>query len=436
MSRTKPTTSPVQRYLARYAQPEIDALKDLDTNDHARVLVIPCYDESPEFLDDLLPANASDLLVIVIVNAPDSAPRDARLRTVRLLRKLRGATSKPLSVATYSRTRNIQLLVIDRVSDARLLPYRQGVGLARKIGADCALALICANRVHGEWIYVTDADVCLPGDYLCTTMPKSGTALFPFRHVSQDPDLQTRAELYELHLRFYVNRLTHARSPYAYHTLGSTTAVHAQAYAKVRGYPRRNAGEDFYLLNKLAKVDTIHGLDASPVVIQARRSNRVPFGTGVALAKIPDSAQAYASYASASFEMLREVLASLDAVVAGEPWQGSPEADAILETLGFFRALDNARRQSRSPLTLGKAVHQWFDAFRTLRFIHECRRFHNDAPLLATLATILGPLVSDSTEPARNYLQQLRKLPTSKRHGITQVVPTVSHKPNIASPRS
>jgi hypothetical protein len=426
----------VRRYLARYAQPEIAALEDLDTDGHARVLVIPCYDEPPEFLDDLLPANARDLLVIVVVNAPDNAPRDARAGSVRLLEKLRGATSRPLSVVAYSRPRNIQLLVIDRVSDDRLVPYRQGVGLARKIGADCALALICANRVHSEWIYVTDADVYLPRDYLRTPMPESGTALFPFRHVSQDPRLQTRAELYELHLRYYVNRLAHARSPYAYHTLGSTTAVHALAYAKVRGYPRRNAGEDFYLLNKLAKVDTIHELDAPPIAIQARRSNRVPFGTGVALEKIPDSAQTYTSYASASFEMLREVLASLDAVAAGEPWQGSAEADAALEALGFFRALDNAQRQNRSPVTLGKALHQWFDGFRTLRFIHQCRRFHDDAPLLATLATILGPGSSDSTEPARSYLQQLRKLPTPKRHGITQIMPNGSHKPKITSPGS
>ncbi|MCZ6710224.1 MAG: hypothetical protein O7B25_07665, partial [Gammaproteobacteria bacterium] len=88
---TNTTTSPVHRYLACHAQPEITALKDLDTNDYARVLVIPCYDEPPEFLDDVLPADANDLLVILIVNAPDNAHRDARLGTVRLLEKLRGA---------------------------------------------------------------------------------------------------------------------------------------------------------------------------------------------------------------------------------------------------------------------------------------------------------------------------------------------------------
>ncbi len=34
---------------------------------------------------------------------------------------------------------------------------------------------------------------------------------------------------------------------------GSSLGVLAPAYAEVRGFPRRQAGEDFYLLDKLAK---------------------------------------------------------------------------------------------------------------------------------------------------------------------------------------
>ena len=126
----------VQRYLSRYAQPESAAVLDTDTGGQDKVLVIPCYDEAPDFLDDLLPPNAHDLLVIVVVNAPDNASRGARDRTLNLLRTLRGVTTKPLSVVAYSRATNVQLLVIDRAADDRLVPHRQGVGLARKIGAD------------------------------------------------------------------------------------------------------------------------------------------------------------------------------------------------------------------------------------------------------------------------------------------------------------
>jgi hypothetical protein len=303
------------------------------------------------------------------------------------------------------------------VSETRLIPRRQGVGLARKIGADCALALIAADKVRHQWIYATDADVTLPADYLSTPMPLSGTALFPYLHIADDPQLQTRAELYELHLRYYVNRLAHAGSPYAFHTLGSTMAVHAQAYAKVRGYPRRNAGEDFYVLNKLAKVDTIHCLNAPQITIHARASDRVPFGTGPALARISDDAENYCSYAATSFELLKDTLQAIAATIEGGAWPRPAEADPVLHEFGFFHMLENARRQQRSPATLRKALHQWFDGFRTLRFIHECRRFHEDAPLLGTLAGVFGPAPS-GREPRRYYLDRLRGIESPARLGL------------------
>ena len=58
-----------------------------------------------------------------------------------------------------------------------------------------------------------------------------------------------------------------AGSPYAYHSVGSTLAVRAEAYAIVRGVPKRAAGEDFYLLDKLAKVTPIRVLTGEPVAI-------------------------------------------------------------------------------------------------------------------------------------------------------------------------
>jgi hypothetical protein len=427
----------MHRYLARYAQPEAAAAADLDTGHHANVLVIPCYDEASDFLDDLLPTGVRDLLVIVVVNAPDNSPADARGRTLNLLETLRaGSASLPLAVVPFSQASNVHLLVIDRVTGDRLIPRRQGVGLARKIGADCALALLAAGRIHSKWIHATDADVSLPDDYLDAPRPGSGTVLFPFRHTSPDAALQQRANLYELHLGYYVNRLASAGSPYAFHTLGSAMAMHGQAYAKVRGYPRRNAGEDFYLLNKLAKVDPIHRLAAPEIVIHARRSQRVPFGTGPALANIPDRPEAYLSYAAASFELLREVLHGMAGVVAGGSWSASRSTDAVLAELGFFEALQAAQRQQRRPDTLRKALHQWFDGFRTLRFIHECRRFHEDEPLLATLARVLGPAPAQARDSLQHYLDRLhsaerRAVPNATGatglQNVTRVMSNSSH---------
>ena len=68
--------------------------------------------------------------------------------------------------------------------------------------------------------------------------------------------------------------------------MGSCLAVRPEAYAAVRGFPRKNAAEDFYVLDKLAKVGTIARLAGTPLLLEGRLSDRVPFGTGKALSDL------------------------------------------------------------------------------------------------------------------------------------------------------
>jgi hypothetical protein len=179
-----------------------------------------------------------------------------------------------------------------------------------------------------------------------------------------------------------------ADSPYAFHTIGSTMAVSAIHYAKVRGFPRREAGEDFYLLNKLAKVGSVLQLDLGPdceaLEIEARRSDRVPFGTGAAVIKITDLADPvrdFRFYDPAVFELLQQWLQSLPAI-----WKSrskdlttnieNPSLLAGLEQIKTDKALDHAFRQSKDLDQFTRQMHTWFDAFRTLKLIHILRDLH------------------------------------------------------------
>src|SRR5690606_17786041 len=92
--------------------------------------------------------------------------------------------------------------------------------------------------------------------------------------------------LYEISLRSYEYGLAYAGSPYAFQTLGSTLALNPAAYAKVRGFPKRLAGEDFYILNKLIKIGPIYLRNDRCLQIKDRPSQRVPFGTGTSVFKI------------------------------------------------------------------------------------------------------------------------------------------------------
>ena len=344
-------------YLAGYAEPEaVRASSPSRTWRH--VISIPAFDEPVDFLQRVLPRGAADLLVILVANVPDcvTCGEPGFARTLRLLELAGG----------FDRARNVDVAVVDRVNAP--VPKRAGVGLARKIGADIALRHIVEGRIEVPVIYSTDADAALPPGYFEAARDPAAGWVFPFVHASHDPDLARRALIYELSLRYYVNRLEYAGSPYAFHTIGSCLAVDAASYAKVRGFPRRNAAEDFYLLNKLAKVGPIRRLKTPVIEIEARASTRVPFGTGPALAKVPDDSATAPGYAAATFEALKMFYAS----VASETTPGEP-VPGLLDAIGYRPGRDR------------RAIHTWFDAFRTLKFVHAARQEFADGPLLATL---------------------------------------------------
>ena len=300
------------------------------------------------------------------------------------------------------------------------------MGHARKTGADLAACLVYQQRVRSPWIHCSDADVRLPQRYFtCTRTLEDNAAqataalVYPFRHTnnpgSADPEIMQATWLYEYSLRYYVAGLSYAGSPYAFHTIGSTLAVNADHYARVRGFPRRQAGEDFYLLNKLAKVGFVRQLsadkDCEPIEIAARLSDRVPFGTGAAVGKIvklEDPAGDFLLYHPFVFELLREWLASLpafwksrtcdlDAVLTTQGLRPLREA---LEAAGVARALQHALRQSSTCAQFQRQMHTWFDAFRTLKLIHYLRDHYLPSVGYRELARECNTGHLDSHEPA------------------------------------
>lgn len=179
-------------------------------------------------------------------------------------------------------------------------------------------------------------------------------------------------------MRQYVRGLRAAGSPYAYHALGSALAVDGTAYAQVRGFPKRNGGEDFYLLNKVAKVGSILNLAQPELCIDARQSDRVPFGTGPAINRLLSEQgfdQAAIFYHPDTFNHLREWLAQMPDSW-GQAIADLPLPDETLQalyTLGTLPAAETARQISKTRAAYVRHMHNWFDALKTLRFIHLLR---------------------------------------------------------------
>lgn len=366
-------------YLDRYAAPEAAAAPAL-AREYENVLSIPAFDESGDFLARTLPPGAGDVLVVLVPNVPDRLdPADPAIDRTRKLGRLAGRLDA---------ARNIDVVAIDRVETP--IPARLGVGLARKIGADVALRYIEEGRVARPVVFCTDADAALPPGYFDAPRESGGTAawVYPFTHVSDDPALREAGLGYELSLRYYVNRLAYAGSPYAFHTIGSCLAVDATAYAMVRGFPKRNAAEDFHLLNKLAKVGSVHRLGRPGIEIEARASHRVPLGTGPALARAPDALESRMDYAPATFELLRSLH---ETASPGGFTEWPAPIGALLAAVGYER-FRPSRRDAR-------AFHTWFDALKTVRFVHAARQRFADVPLVETLRGLYPAM---DTPPAWN----------------------------------
>ena len=370
-----------QKYLARYAEPESQQLPELRARwDHA--LVIPACDEGSDLLRLLASARhaagQTQVLTIIVVNGRENATTRVHEQNRACLNEL--MVHYPAYEASpgfwYHRNDGQDVLWIDRASPGRRLPPRQGVGLARKIGCDVAAALHAQGRIGSGWLTSTDADAILPASAFVDLprSPRVSAITFPFQHQLEPPYDRAMA-LYEISLHHYVLGLEFARSPYAFHTIGSALGFSIDAYIAVRGFPKRQAGEDFYLLNKLAKVGKIERGSQAPIHLRGRPSERVPFGTGPAIRKIVEQ-DAYTLYHPAVFQELRTLVQSLHRFsIDGDPdaleSANSTESWQALSALGIEPILQSL--QSLAPKQRRHQLHGWFDGFRTMKWIHHRR---------------------------------------------------------------
>jgi len=393
---------PLKQYLSRHAEPEAAAADALE-GAFGHALIVPAYGERESLfatLGSVREGPRGQTLIVVVVNAREDSPADVHAANAAARERLRAEAAEAVVLSEDLGVESLRyphgrIVVVDRASPGRYLPEGQGVGLARKIGNDLVLRLSAAGRLAAGWLHNTDADTVLPDDYFEQTDAREGesgaAAIYFFEH-RFDPDerLALAARLYEISLRYYVLGLAWAGSPYAYEAMGSCIAVRPAAYAQVRGFPRKNAAEDFYVLDKLAKVGPILRLDGSPLLLEGRISERVPFGTGKALSQMlakKRGLEGFTLYHPAVFAHLGAWLRVLDetarsggkaeAALAEMP-RSNPffRADvllAALERMGAFPAIREAIAESTTPEAMRRRFHTWFDAFRTLKLVHALR---------------------------------------------------------------
>jgi hypothetical protein len=278
-------------------------------------------------------------------------------------------------------------LVLNPIYVSAVTAKFAGAGMARKIGMDEAVRRInVINKSEGV-IVSTDSDCLFSHNYLqqieyVFSQNKScfaATLNFKHRMAEMDnPKQKLGIQLYEDYLHYYKKALDFAGFPHSIYTIGSAFAVRADAYIKQGGMNRRQAGEDFYFLNKLTHLGPVTEINDAFVYPSARVSDRVPFGTGAAMTKWMNEAEDLSLiYNFAAFLDLKTLFDQVDSLfrISTEDYSRfilflPDSVPEYLQTLDFEVKLAEINQNSSSLSSFRKRFFQFFDAFIILRFLN------------------------------------------------------------------
>lgn len=360
-----------------------------DFSEKKLAIIIPVQNEEkllPETLYSLAQQPIKYLektIVLLCINDKPDNSFDSK-ENQQILRRLRQADSSLTSTLIPGK----HLFWIDATHNGNLLPQPGGVGHARKLGFD---TLICGFGPQNTDLPLVslDADTTVAPNYLEALLNLSHNTsdysgfVIPFRHRCIEPELQPFIDHYDAYLDSYVNGLRYAKSPYAYHTLGSAMGTTLANYIKINGMKTQSGGEDFYFLQALRKIGSILELPTH-VFPAARLSDRVPFGTGPRLKELAEG-QTLTLYELKHFEELKLILSIVNECVVSNrsslphlfEIHLSPKANLFFQQRNFPEVWKKIITNTpKTDAHTHQAFHAWFDAFKTLKFIHFICDYH------------------------------------------------------------
>ncbi|MEN6376012.1 MAG: glycosyltransferase family A protein [Smithella sp.] len=392
-----------------------------NTEDPSMVVVIPAYAEKDMLFSTLAslarnsPTSLQYSIILCVINNKknsSSAVKNNNQLTLEYLDILvSGKDPEQMNLAQdlkkqlkFITEAGLRIGYVDASSEGYEIPDNEGgVGMARKIGMDTALSLLSKSSARKKIILCLDADTIVQSNYLetikeCFTK-KVKTAVVAYEHQEAEND-EGRAAIYcyEIFLRYWILGLKYAKSPYAYHSIGSTIICSADAYLAVRGMNRREAGEDFYFLNKLAKIGKINYIKETCVYPSSRASFRVPFGTGKRIQRfLTHEQEEYILYDPQIFEILAKWLQLMEQSVLDDEKEIlitagliHPSLVSFLTDCRFGEAWARIRRNVKSQDKLINHFHCWFDSFKTLKLINYLtREFYPPINMFEALGRIL-----------------------------------------------
>ncbi len=386
-----PTT--VLRYLNKYGLKDW-SLKLSSDKKFKNIIVIPAIQECENIkllLASLLDNDKRYLeksLFVFVINNLNSSNVEAKTDNRKSIEYLR-------KIILGNNNSGINIGLVDASSGGLELPEKDGgVGLARKIGMDLALEQFDYSNSGKNILICLDADCTVSNNYLESIIQSFNqsnihAAYVEYEHILPHNEQERFAIIcYEIFLRYYVLRLQYANSPFAFPTIGSTMICDYECYIKIGGMNKKKAAEDFYFMEKLAKITEVKKISVAKVYPSSRGSWRVPFGTGQRVNRFfTGTHNEYLLYDPKSFDVLKLWLKIYNSKEIFDSEYYLKSAVAIHKSLydflvqnSFEDSWNKILKNSKSNEQNQKQKQIWFDGFRTLKLIHYLR--DNGFPLV------------------------------------------------------
>jgi len=388
------------------------------------IVVIPSYNEPGivNVLDSLAlctePKCGTE--VIIVINSPAGSSEDARKNNRTSLENIE--SWKSLNENCFFR------LFALHIEDPDISGW--GVGLARKTGMDEAVRRFESISNSDGLIVNLDADCCVETNYFTAIFEafsgrkhRNSCSIY-FEHPLSGNDFHSDVyrsiTLYELHLRYYYQGLAFSGFPYVFHTVGSAIAVRAGAYVKAGGMNRRQAGEDFYFIQKLVPLGGYFNLNTTVVYPSPRLSLRVPFGTGAMMTKMSESSSPQLeTYSLAAFRDLRSLFTSAGKIYClSQPdlnifYNSLPESIRLfISAPEWSEKLTEIKNNTAGEDSFRKRFFEWFNMFSIVKFMNQAHRdYYRKEPVEQCAFSLLKEMgINAGAEDPAELLQSYRSM--------------------------
>lgn len=390
------------------------------------IVVVPAYNEPDviRLLESLLLCDSPGckVEVIIVVNAPEDASEEC-IRNNRLT---------ILNIESWKTDHSdcfFRLFAFNTGSPLK----GWGVGMARKTGMDEAVRRFDSINNPGGIILNLDADCIVARNYLVTVYneffrkkERSACSIY-FEHPLEGNEFPVSVyesiAQYELHLRYYFQGLAYTGFPWIFHTVGSAIAVRALPYIKAGGMNRKQAGEDFYFIQKLVPAGGYFTLNSTTVYPSPRPSYRVPFGTGASIEKLSkENRTVFMTYNMQSFSELKTYFALTEKLFDCKTGDLTACFEKLPDGIQLFsdksewiEKLTEIKSNTSGLDSFKKRFFGWFNMFRIVKYLNFV---HSDMfekqPVVVSASVLLETIGVDlKSEDPIEMLKYFRKLEKS-----------------------